>query len=109
MQDQDAPPVEEGETGGGVDAVLEAAIRTAVPIATSATAFTQRRWITATVLRWPATITTALAPDGSGQGSLPIIRRPNQNHCRCVKMPRQESSASSTTFSSRPKFRRPRA
>ncbi len=51
MQDQDAPPVEEGETGGGVDAVPEAAIRMAVPIATSATAFTQHQWITATGLR----------------------------------------------------------
>jgi hypothetical protein len=29
MQDQDVPPVEEGETGDGVDAVLKAEIRKA--------------------------------------------------------------------------------
>jgi hypothetical protein len=52
MQDQDAPPVEEGaETGGGVDAVPEAAIRMADPTANNATAFTQHQWITATGLR----------------------------------------------------------
>ncbi|HKW16670.1 MAG TPA: hypothetical protein VJO35_04100 [Terriglobales bacterium] len=52
MQDQDAPPVEEGaETGGGVDAVPEAATRMAARIVTNATAFTPHRWITATVLR----------------------------------------------------------
>lgn len=48
MQDQDAPPEEEGETGGGVDAVREAATRTAVPIATNVTVFTRHQWITAT-------------------------------------------------------------
>ena len=51
MQDQDAPPVEEGETGGGVDAVPEAVARTAARIATNATASTPHQWITATVLR----------------------------------------------------------
>jgi hypothetical protein len=51
MQDQDAPPVEEGETGGGVDAAPEAAIRTAVPLENNATAFTPHRWIIATVQR----------------------------------------------------------
>jgi hypothetical protein len=50
MQDQDAPPVEEGETGGGVDAVPEAATRMAARIAINATAFTPPPWITATVL-----------------------------------------------------------
>lgn len=51
MQDQDAPPVEEGETGGGVDAVQEAEVRMAGRVAISATAFTPHRWITVTVLR----------------------------------------------------------
>src|SRR5581483_11034558 len=106
MQDQDAPPVEEGETGGGVDAVPEAATRMAGRIAINATAFTPHQWITATVLRWPVTITTALAPDGS----VPALRRttlsPSQTRCPCAKTPRRESSASLTTSSSRRRFRK---
>jgi hypothetical protein len=50
MQDQDVPPVEEGETGDGADAVPRAAvIRKADPVAIiSATVFTPHPWITAT-------------------------------------------------------------
>jgi hypothetical protein len=52
MQDQDAPPVEEGETGGGVGVVRAAETQAAVPAATSSTAeFTRRRWTTAIALR----------------------------------------------------------
>ena len=54
MQDQDAPPVEEGETGGGVVAVRAAETRQAeaVPAVTSSMAgFTPLPWITATVPR----------------------------------------------------------
>jgi hypothetical protein len=52
MQDQDAPPVEEGETGGGVDVVPEAVIQAADPGAINNMAeFTLRRWTTAIELR----------------------------------------------------------
>ena len=88
MQDQDVPPVEEGETGGGVDAVPRAAaIRKAGPVAIiSATAFTPHPWITATARHWPAA-TMALAPAGIGLVLRPIIRRPNPSRCPCARMP----------------------
>jgi hypothetical protein len=51
MQDQDAPPVEEGEIGGGVAAVPKAETPQAAPAAINNTvAFTVPRWIIATVL-----------------------------------------------------------
>jgi hypothetical protein len=50
MQDQDAPPVEEGETGGAVGVVSVGQIREAVPVAISNTAESTRpQWITAIV------------------------------------------------------------
>src|SRR5581483_3016368 len=108
MQDQDAPPVEEGETGGGVDAVPEAATRMAAPAANNATASTQPRWTTATERRSAVTI-TAPGQDASGQGFQPIIRSLSQNRCRCAKMQRRRFSVLSTIFSSRQRFRKPRA
>ena len=52
MQDQDAPPVEEGETDGGVVAVQEAGIPVVVRAAINNTrAFTPRLWTTAIALR----------------------------------------------------------
>lgn len=49
MQDQDAPPEEEGETGGGVAAVRAAGTREAVRDATNSTqGFTPLPWTTAT-------------------------------------------------------------
>jgi len=52
MQDQDAPPVEEGETDGGAAVVSVAELRVAVaaPVATSSIpTSTPHPWITATV------------------------------------------------------------
>jgi len=52
MQDQDAPPVEEGETGGGVVVVQEAQIRVVVRgVISSSRVFTARPWTTAIALR----------------------------------------------------------
>jgi hypothetical protein len=52
MQDQDAPPVEEGETGGGVAVVPEPAANKAAPVAINSTAaFTLPPWTTATAPR----------------------------------------------------------
>ena len=54
MQDQDAPPVEEGETDGGAVAVQEAQIRAAVVVRdaiNSTPASTPHPWITAIALR----------------------------------------------------------
>jgi len=48
MQDQDAPPVEEGETGGGVVVVRAAQTQADHVVAINSTAvFTPRRWTTA--------------------------------------------------------------
>ena len=47
MQDQDAPPVEEGETGGGAVVVRAAETQADSAVAISSTAaFTPRRWTT---------------------------------------------------------------
>ena len=55
MQDQDAPPVEEGETDGGAVAVQEAQIRAAVVVVrvaiNSTRGFALRPWTTATAPR----------------------------------------------------------
>ncbi len=48
MQDQDAPPVEEGETGGGVGVVRAAETQADSAVAiNSIAAFTPRPWTTA--------------------------------------------------------------
>ena len=54
MQDQDAPPVEEGETDGGAVAVQEAQIQAAVvarAAINSTPASSPHPWITAIALR----------------------------------------------------------
>jgi hypothetical protein len=52
MQDQDAPPVEEGETGGGVAVVRAAEPQAVAPDAISNTAaFIPHPWITAIAQR----------------------------------------------------------
>ena len=54
MQDQDAPPVEEGETDGGAVAVQEAQIRAAVVVRAainSTPVSIPHPWITAIALR----------------------------------------------------------
>src|SRR2546423_12164426 len=110
MQDQDVPPVEEGETGDGADAVPRAAaIRKADRVAIiSATVFTPHPWITATARHWPAA-TMALVPAAIGLALRRIIRSLNRSRCLCARMQRRASLALWTTCFSRPRFRRPRA
>src|ERR1700730_3743041 len=110
MQDQDAPPVEEGETGGGAAVVPKAAIRKAGPVAiTSATAFTRPRWIIAIARLSRAVTTMAPVPAATGLALRRIIRKRNLNHCRCAKTQPHASLVLSMTFFFRPRFRRPRA
>src|ERR1700746_1746050 len=106
MQDQDAPPVEEGEIGGGVVVVLEADLRRTGVISMAGSI--PHPWTTVIAQRWLAE-TMARAPGGRGRASLRGIRNPNLSPCRFVKMQRPAFLVSSTTCSSRPRFRRPRA
>src|ERR1700730_16238200 len=109
MQDQDAPPVEEGETGGGEAVVPRAPTRKAGPAAiTSATVFTQLQWITATARLSPAA-TTAPVPAATGLALRLIIRKRNPSHCPCAKMQPRASLVLSMTCFFRRRFRRPRA
>src|SRR5258708_27443392 len=108
MLDQDAPPVEEGETGGGVDAVRAAQTHAAdLAAISSRAAFIPRPWTTAIALPWAAA--TAPVQDGSDRALAPPIRSPSLTHCRSARTPTPESSASWTTYSSRPNFRKPLA
>src|SRR5690349_6904536 len=109
MQDQDAPPVEEGETGGGVGVVRAAQTQVDGQDAISSTrAFTQPRWITAIAPLSPET-TTDRDRGGSVRALRPTIRNPNPILCRFAKTPPRASLASSTICSFRPRFRKPRA
>jgi CheY-like chemotaxis protein len=94
MQDQDAPPVEEGETGGGVVVVRVEAIPVAAdPAATSSRAgFTAPPWITATERQWPAA-TTVLGPDASVPASRLTIPSLTLNPCLRARMRRHAFSA----------------
>src|SRR5215469_7755328 len=106
MQDQDAPPVEEGETGGGGAVVREADINQTV--VTRIAASIPRRWITATALHWRAA-TTARAR-GAPDLALPrVMRRPIPSHYRYARTQPLEFSALSTTFSSKLRSRKPPA
>src|SRR6185437_14129588 len=108
MQDQDAPPVEEGETGGGAG-VVRAAQTQAADIAdaiNSTAASTPRPWTTAIARLWQAE-TTVPGQAASGQDSLPTIPRLNQSHSRRGKMPIRASLALWTISSSRPRSRKP--
>src|SRR5579864_18617 len=106
MQDQDAPPEEEGETGGGVAVVREAGIsRTGAMLMAGST---PRPWTTAIERRWVAAITVR-ARDASVPALRRVIRRQNRNLCPCARMPRRGFSALSTIYFSKLKFRRPRA
>src|SRR6266568_9104751 len=85
MQDLDAPPVEEGETGGGVVAVpLEAGVGIPLAAINSTVEFTARRWTIVTAPLWPAEV-TARAPDDRGPALPPIIRSPNLSRCRFAR------------------------
>src|SRR6266542_5994865 len=109
MQDQDAPPVEEGETGGGVVAVPKAATPQAAPAAINSTvAFTALLWTIAIVPPCQAA-TMAPALGEPGQVSPPTIPNPNPSRYPCARMPRRVFLALLTISSSRPRFRRPLA
>src|SRR6266568_6304739 len=109
MQDQDAPPVEEGETGGGVVVALKAELPQAAPAAINNTvAFTALRW---TIVIVPPCRAATMAPvlGALGRVLLRTIRNPNPSRYPCARMPRREFLASLTIFSSRPRFRKPLA
>src|SRR6266478_325151 len=109
MQDQDAPPVEEGETGGGEVVALKAETPQAAPAAINNTvAFTALQWTIVIVPQCRAA-TMAPAPGEPGQVSPPTIRNPNPSHCPCARMPRHVFLASLTISFSRPRFRKPLA
>src|SRR5690242_2611711 len=109
MQDQDVPPVVvEGETGGVVAVVREAAIRRIGPDATNTAESTPHPWITATARRWPAA-TTAHGRGARAQALQPATHKPIPNRYPCVKTRLPVFSVSSTTCFSRQKFRKQRA
>src|SRR5947207_1349987 len=109
MQDQDVPPVEEGETGGGVVVVPRAVIPQVAPVATNSTAaFTLRPWTTVTARQWPAAI-MARAPDVSVPALPLITRNLNPSRFRFAKTLPPESLLSWTISSFKPRFRKPRA
>src|SRR5437667_8830840 len=109
MQDQDAPPVEEGETGGGVGVVraeqTQVAVADGQAAINSMAGFTRLQWTTAIALPWLGA-TTARGQDGNVPGSLQTIRRPIPTHYPCAKTRIPGFLASWTTSSSRPKFRK---
>src|ERR1700722_16874299 len=110
MQDQDAPPVEEGEIGGGAAVVPRLAIRKGDPVViNSATAFTRPQWIIAIARPLPAVITMDPVPAPTGLALRRIIRKPSLNRCRCGKVQPHGALALSTTYFFKPRSRRPRA
>src|SRR3954465_12294652 len=113
MQDQDAPPVEGGETGGGVVVVRLEAIPAAVAadppdvINSMAAAFIARPWTTAIERQWAEA--TGHARAASGQGFQRTIRSLSRIPCPSARMPTRAYSVSWMTFSFRRRFRKPRA
>src|SRR6266498_1614939 len=110
MQDQDAPPVEEGETGGGVDVVravqTQAAEHDQAAI-NSMAEFIPLPWTTAIARRWLAEITV------HAYACVPAFRRAilslSPIHCPSAKTRIPGFLVLWTTCSSRPRFRKPRA
>src|SRR6266700_6396659 len=106
MQDQDVPPVEEGETGGDAVVVPRAVIPQVAPVATNSTAaFTLRPWTTVTARPCPAAI-MARAPDGSVPALPLITRNLNPSRFRSAKTQLPASLHSSTIFSFKRRFRK---
>src|SRR5262249_16567008 len=109
MQDQDAPPEEEGETDGGVAVVQEAGIPELVRAAINSTpTFTRPRWITAIVPpSRPETMAreNLCAPGGLGRAGTP---KAHSSPLPCARTRTRESLPSWTTFSFKRKFRRRR-
>src|SRR6266851_5399866 len=109
MQDLDAPPVEEGKTGGGAVAVpLEAGVGIPLAAINSMAEFTARPWTIVTALLWPAEV-TARAPDARGPALPPIIRSPNLSRCRFARTLRLVFLPLWMSFSFKPKSRKLRA
>src|SRR6185312_7813604 len=109
MQDQDAPPVEEGETGGGAGVVRAAQTQADIADAINSTAAsTPHPWTIAIAQRWRAEIMVRDRA-ASGQDSLPTIPRLNQSRSRRGKMPIHASLALWMICSSRPRSRKPPA
>src|SRR5207245_3400347 len=109
MQDLDAPPVEEGETGGGAVAVpLEAGAGTPLAAINSMVEFTALQWIIVTGPLWLAGV-TARAPDAHDPALPPIIRSPNLSRCRFARMPHLAFLPLWMNSSFRPKSRKLRA
>src|SRR5258705_4505203 len=102
MQDQDAPPVEEGEIGGGVVVVrVEAIPAAAGPAAISSmAAFTARPWTTAIARHWLA-VATVRDPAASGPAFPPTIPSLTLNPCLRARMRRHAFSALWTICSSK--------
>src|SRR6266566_6096093 len=106
MQDQDAPPVEEGETGGGVAVVPESETPAVAPDAINSTAvFTPLQWTIATARPLPVA-TTVRDLDASVPALLPTIPKPSPSRFPCAKMQLPVFLRSSTIFSSKPRFRK---
>src|SRR5579864_217017 len=105
MQDQDVPPVEEGETGGGGAVVPEAGLRRTGVI--SIVGYTPPPWTTVTAQQWAATM--ARVQDAPVRGLLRDIPNPNPIRCRFVKTQLRAFLVLLMIFFSKPKFRRPRA
>src|SRR5579862_3317609 len=95
MQDQDAPPVEEGETGGGVAVVPEADIRRTGPGAINTVEFIPRPWTTAIARLWPVA-TMDRGQDGRVRDFRRIIPKPIPILCRFGKTRRRGFLASLT-------------
>src|SRR5437773_12088388 len=111
MQDQDVPPVEEGETGGGVDVVrVEATPVADAPDAINnmAAVSTLRQWTIATERQWAGAITGPVLA-ANGQGFRRTILSRNRTHCQCARTPPLAYSALWMTCSSRRKFKKLRA
>src|SRR5689334_2238084 len=86
MQDPDDPPVEEGETGGGVAVVRPTVAGTAAAvIANSMAASTLPPWITAIAPRSAATM--GPGPDASAPASHLPTRPRTPSHYHSVKTP----------------------
>src|SRR6476661_3102654 len=113
MQDQDAPPVEEGETGGGAVVVHAAELRAAVavgPVETnSIPTSTPHPWITAIVRPWPATITARDCACVQVVRAKADTARAISSRFRLAKTPTPKSSLLLTTCSFKQRFRKPLA
>src|SRR5215813_5765795 len=112
MQDQDAPPVEEGEIDGGVAVVSAAELRAAVagPVATSSIpTSTPHPWTTATVRPLPGGTTARVCACVPAVPARADTAKAISSRFLPVKTRTRRSSLLSTIFSFKQKFRKPPA